>query len=191
MLMKRHLPARGFTLIEVLVTLAIVTVGMLGLAKMQAAAQAETSVARVRSLMNFQAESLASAMRSNPSFWQSQTAAKYPQVTITPKTNGTDYDFTDTNSTLSKASAFACTFTNPCTAPKDLAQDDVNTWATAFAAAFPTGSSATISCSGSATTPEVCDITLTASEHYLAVSPAAIASAAQTGTSSITLHVQP
>ena len=183
--MKRHLPAQGFTLIEVPVTLAIVSVGMLGLAKMQAAAQAETSVARVRSLMNFQAESLASIMRSNPSYWQTQ-GGTYPQVSIVTSSGSYGYSM---SGTFTQAASQACVSAT-CTAPQ-LAQDDINTWAWGFAHAFPNNSSATISCAGTATTPETCDITLTASEHYLAVSTTAMASAAQTGTSTITLHVQP
>jgi type IV pilus assembly protein PilV len=187
MLMNRHDPARGFTLIEVLVTLAIISIGMLGLAKLQAAAQAETAVARVRSLMNFQAESLASAMRSNPTYWQTQAGSSYPQVSITTSSGSYGYSI---SGTFSQAASGACVGNVTCT-PQQLAQDDVNTWAYAFAHAFPNNSSATISCAGTTTTPETCDITLTASEHYLAVSTTTMASAAQTGTSTITLHVQP
>lgn len=185
--------ARGFTLIEVLVTLAIVSIGMLGLAKLQAAAQAETGVARVRSLMNFQAEALASTMRSNTSFWQQQTGTSYPNISLT-LANG-NWSFNDSGhsgigsgsgTTSSPASVCVSTTCSPASA---LAADDLKQWAKGFAQGFGTASG-TIACSGTTTTPETCDITLTAKEHYLGVSNMTSAAAA-TGTSTIVLHVQP
>ena len=61
---RRHMRGRsprGFSMIEVLITIVVITVALLGAAKMQAAAVSNTQVARVRSLISLQAGSLASA----------------------------------------------------------------------------------------------------------------------------------
>lgn len=192
MLVTSSLPrgrrARGFTIIELLVTLVIVSVGMLGVAKLQAAAVAETAVARTRSLMTFQAEALAAMMRSNKAFWQSSTA--YTQNITIPAGGvlaggtggGTGLVRPTTTDHTCKSPATPCTAAN-------LAYDDLNTWATAFGAAFP-AASGTIVCQGSATAPETCDITLSWSERTVAVNRTA-AAGTSSNSASLILHVQP
>lgn len=66
-----HYAARqhGFTLLEVLVALLVISIGLLGIAGMQALAINNTSVARVQSLAALQAASLASAMQANEAYW--------------------------------------------------------------------------------------------------------------------------
>ena len=59
----------GFTLVEVLIALLISSIGLLGLAGMQALALASTQVSSVRSLVALQASSLAAAMHSNQAYW--------------------------------------------------------------------------------------------------------------------------
>ena len=179
---------RGFTIIELLVTLVIVSIGMLGVAKMQAAAVAETGVARTRSLMTFQAEALAAMMRSNKGFWQSSTA--YTQnITIPAGTSATNVTGatgtvapTTTDGTCNSPSGTGCT-------PAQLAYDDLKTWKTASSKAFP-AASGTIVCTGSATTPETCDITLNWSERTVAVNRTT-AAGSSSATATLVLHVQP
>jgi prepilin-type N-terminal cleavage/methylation domain-containing protein len=60
---------RGFSLIEVLVALIVVSVGLLGIAKMQAVAYSSTGVASKRSLAAIEAASLASSMHANRAYW--------------------------------------------------------------------------------------------------------------------------
>ncbi len=67
--------SRGFSMVEVLVSLVIIAVGMLGLAKIQALAYASTGVASQQSIAALEAASLASAMRANRSYWSAFTAA--------------------------------------------------------------------------------------------------------------------
>ena len=64
----------GFSMIEVLVTVVVVSVALLGVAKMQAASVSNTQVARMRSLGALQAESLASLMHSDAAYWGSTSA---------------------------------------------------------------------------------------------------------------------
>jgi len=76
--------ARGFSLMEVMVALVVSTVGLLGLAKMEALALSSTSVAGSRSLAAIEASSLAAAMHANPGYWAAGVAQ--PTITITAGT---------------------------------------------------------------------------------------------------------
>ncbi|HUD32460.1 MAG TPA: type IV pilus modification protein PilV, partial [Variovorax sp.] len=68
----------GFTLLEVLVAIVLVSIGLLGFAKMQALALSSTSVAGNRSMVSMQAGSLAAAMHGNRAFWSAGTASSLP-----------------------------------------------------------------------------------------------------------------
>ena len=175
--------ARGFTLIELLITLVIVSVGLLGVAKLQAAAVAESGVARTRSLMTFQAEALAAAMRGNKGFWQSSTA--FTQNFTIPAGGPFSPPSTMTQPATSDQT---CNLTVACT-PSNLAYDDMRTWALSFNQQFPTAT-ANVTCNGSATIPETCDITLTWTEHSVAINRTT-AAGSTTNTSNVILHVQP
>src|SRR5579871_1202658 len=64
---QRHL--HGFSVLEVMVALIIISVGLLGIAKMQALAIASTTTSRTRSIAALEAASLASAMRADRAYW--------------------------------------------------------------------------------------------------------------------------
>jgi len=171
----------GFTLIELLVTLVIVSVGLLGVAKLQAAAVAETTVARTRSLMTYQAQAIAAAMRSNRAYWQGTTA-----YTVTFKNDGT---WVAASGMTAPGGTGTCVSVSTCSAG-NLAYDDMNTWYTSFHARFP-AATGTVGCTaGSATVPESCDITLSWDERTVAINrTTAAGTSSSTGT--IVLHVQP
>ena len=59
----------GFSLVEVMVALIVMSVGLLGIAKMQALALTSTTSARMRSLVALEAASLASTMRADRAYW--------------------------------------------------------------------------------------------------------------------------
>src|SRR5450830_202992 len=63
-------PAKGYALIEVMISLVIVSVGLLGIAKMFALALGNTQVSGSRALAAIYAGSLSSAMHANRAFWQ-------------------------------------------------------------------------------------------------------------------------
>ena len=65
---------RGVSLLEVLISIVVIAIGILGLAKMQALAISNTQVSGNRGLIALQASNLASLMHGNPGFWQSTTA---------------------------------------------------------------------------------------------------------------------
>jgi type IV pilus assembly protein PilV len=166
----------GFSLIEVLVTLVIIAVGLLGLAKLQAAAQAGTQVSRVRSLIALQAGSLASAMRGNRAYWASAAA---PGTLVAAGTEVSD-------DTGALALAAACD-TQVCT-PQQLAAYDVRNWVENLHAHFP-DYVAVVNCAGA---PVNCSIQLMWSEKVVAINRSTAAvPARQVAVRSFTLHVMP
>lgn len=181
----RRVPAAGFTLVEVLVTLLIVSVGMLGLVKLEAAGVSESSVSRTRSLMTFQAESLAGIMRANRAYW----VAPGKVLTFTVPQAGSAATYPSSgNATDATCAAAKCT-------PGEMAYADLYAWATAFQASFPYAA-ATVACVSAgctnSTVPTSYDITLTWSERTVATSKSAVGSDAPASPNvSMVLHVQP
>ena len=144
--------ARGFSLVEVLVALIVLSVGLLGIAKMQGLALSSTTSASSRSLAAIEASSLADAMHSNRVFWASNTPVTNPAVTVAGAT------VTNSPSTAPATCA-------PCSAT-DLASYDLKQWATALAALLP-NDQATITCY--ATTPVSYAVQITWSEKTVAI----------------------
>ncbi len=182
---------RGFTLIELLITLAIVSVGLLGMAKLQAAALAEAQVSRVRSLMTFQAESLSGMMTANRSYWASTTGAAGSTMGFkVAAAAGTAVD-TSSGTTALDQSVTCSDTTKTCTAAQ-IAGFDAKQWAAAYSTQFPSGT-ANVTCTLKANLPTTCDITLVWSEHYVGVNRNTAGGGAKMSDSTInmTLHVQP
>jgi type IV pilus assembly protein PilV len=167
---------RGFGLIEVLIAVAVVAIGLLGFAKMQALAVGSTHNSGTRAIVALQASALAGVMRANEAYWAAGLA---------PAT------FTVTGSTLSDTTlnglTTVCT-SGVCT-PVQMAAFDLKNWGTSLAAMFPS-STGTISCSTVVGSPVTCTITVNWSEKTVAVN-AAVSSGSAPVTLSYTLLVQP
>jgi type IV pilus assembly protein PilV len=129
---------RAFTLLEVMIALIVVSVGMLGVAKMHALAFASTGTASMRSLAAIEAASLASMMRANRGYWANGSAP--PAITI----NGTTLSDATLAATAATASYCIKGATTPCS-PATLAAYDLHRWAAALNAILPSPS-ANISC---------------------------------------------
>jgi type IV pilus assembly protein PilV len=181
--------ARGFSLIEVLVALVVVSVGLLGIAKMQALAYASTGVASKRSLAAIEASSLASSMHANRTYWATGAGA----VTVT--VNKTV--ITSTDPALVAVTDCTTAGSAPCV-PSAVAAYDVQSWVTGLAALL-TNDQASIVCA-TAAVPVTCVITITWSENAVAVNSqeaAAATAALAAGTPaalqlpSYTLYVEP
>jgi type IV pilus assembly protein PilV len=143
--------ARGFSLVEVMVALVICSIGLLGLAKLEALALSSTGVASGRSLAAIQASSLAAAMHANPGYWAS--------------------GFAPATTTVSAANNYAAAA--PCLTPgagacipSALAAYDLQQWAIALQALLP-GYYATITCS-TAAFPVTCTIQIQWVENAVA-----------------------
>jgi type IV pilus assembly protein PilV len=149
--------ARGFSLVEVMVALVVLSVGLLGIAKMQSLAMSSTNTARLRSLAALQSASLAAAMHANRGYWAGANAAGTPppvQITYDP-VNGVQG--------VGTVAPAAC---NQCT-PGQVAALDLNTW-TASLAGFLPGATAAISCPAG-NPPVNCTITITWVENAVAM----------------------
>ena len=168
----------GFTLIEVLIAVLITTVGLLGIAKMQALAISSTKGAGDRSLLALQVGSLVSAMHANKAFWNSTfvpTAVLAQGTTITDATNQLTTPVTDCS-------------TAPCEVA-DMAALDFQNWVAGMNQQFPTYA-AKIDCTNSV--PVSCEIYVTFKENTISISKSTAApTASQTQTQSFSVFVKP
>jgi type IV pilus assembly protein PilV len=167
---------RGFSIVEVMVSVIVICVGLLGIAKMQALALSNMNTSRQRSLAALQAASLASAMHSNRAYW----AASSVPTTVTVGFNPTLIVSTD--ATLAStangdigggtAGLAACVGTSSggakCTSPQALAAYDVANWANDLSKVLP-NPAATIACLYAAGTPTNCTINITWTETAVAM----------------------
>jgi type IV pilus assembly protein PilV len=189
-------PVRGFSLVEMLVALLVISVGLLGIAKMQALALSNTSGGRLRAIAAIEGGGLAAAIASNHNYWG--TLASALTITVTTSSSGpvitsSDSTLSTTVSCLSGVSGSAA----PCTAAQ-MAAYDLQTWATAFQTVMGGVNAANyyagVSCSklNSTATPPVqvtCQITVNWSEQNV------LANSSQTTTGmsspSYTLFINP
>jgi type IV pilus assembly protein PilV len=170
---RAHTRSRGFSLIEVLVALIIIAVGMLGLAKIQALAYANTGVASQQSIAALQAASLASAMRANRNYWAAVATTTVAFSYTASVVAGTA---TVVSSDATLLNPYVCTSGGadaPCLLPAKLAAYDVQAWVTGINGiknVLP-NPTATITCPvvPTAATPVGCWIKLTWTEENVAM----------------------
>ena len=165
---------RGVSLIEVLVALVIISVGLLGIAKMQALAMASTRGSSTRSLVSIEAASLASAMHANRKYWNAvSTTTTTFNVNLA---NGAIGNPPPTDVQL-QGNVVNCA-AGPCTPPQ-MALYDLVAWSAALNA-VTAGSTASVTCTGQ---PVACTILIQWTENILA---AANANAQQVTTTAAT-----
>lgn len=156
----------GFTLIEVMIALVVTSIGLLGLAKMQALAISSTKISGTRSLIAIHTASLASAMHANArQYW----AASPPPAGFT--TQGTTV--LDPTGMLDSGARYGCT--SACT-PERMAASDVKTWVNELVNQFPSAVAA-VACSSdpAANSRVTCRIAVTWSEKSIAMDNTTVA----------------
>jgi len=182
--MKTPARSKGVTLIEVLIALVVVSIGLLGIAKMQALAIASTRGSSTRSLMSIEAASLASAMHANRLYWANvATASTTFSTSVSQNTITASTDATLAAQTANCASVSCTNATGVAMAAYDLSAWGANLWTVV------NGSSGTVTCSGLTV---ACTITITWNENMVGLNGATQWQAAQqTQALSYSLLVQP
>ena len=136
-----YMQTRGFTLMEVLVALVVISIGVLGIAAMQASAIASTHSSQTESLVSIEARSLADAMQANPNYWYS--GALPASFTVSGPASGSTSALGTVSDPTLGASMPNCAST-ACIA-QDLAGYDLQTWGGQLTSLVP-GATATIKC---------------------------------------------
>ncbi len=177
---------RGVSLIEVLVALVIISVGLLGIAKMQALAMASTRGSSTRSLVSIEAASLASAMHANRKYWNAvSTTTTTFSVNLA---NGAIASPPPSDVQLQGAVVDCAAGT--CT-PAQMALYDLVAWSVALNA-VSNGSTASVTCTGQ---PVACTISIQWIENVMAATNAnaqqANVTAVLTPNNSYSLLVEP
>lgn len=173
--------ANGFSLIEVLVSILIIALGIMGTSALLIKGMSNAKTASLRSVAALQATSLASSMYANRAFWAVRENA------ITFKSTDKTVSSKSSNIDTSKTS---CT-TATCT-PAQLAGLDLVTWASSLGTALPDAKS-DVSC------PTVvnnsarnCTIKISWTERFNDAGKNTVtASAGTSGERNYFLHVEP
>lgn len=184
----------GFSLVEVMVALIVISVGLLGVAKIQALALSNTSSARLRSLAAIQAASLASSMHADRAYWANVAGPMTVSASLSGS-NATDaaLDTAIAAATTAGASGYCLQGGPgaPCT-PVNLAAADFQVWVGDLLALIP-NAQAVVDCQN--TTPMTCLIKLNWKENLISPDQSAAARTALTNatftTSNYVLYVQP
>jgi type IV pilus assembly protein PilV len=178
---------QGFTLVEVLAALVIISLGLLGIAKIQALAYASTGTASMRSLVAIEASGMASAMRANQAYW----AVAPPNLAVS--VTGTTVTASDAvlASALTAGTSCASATKSGCTTGALVAAYDLQQWANALNGVVAVGAGSGISCpQPPAGSPLSCSITVIWTEHTVSINALA-GSAIGGAASSYTLVVEP
>jgi type IV pilus assembly protein PilV len=155
---------RGFSLVEVMVALVVMSVGLLGIARMQAAALSSTAVASTRSLAAIEAASLAASMHVNRGYWATSTVAA---------------SFTVQGKSVTPALVATPDCVTSSCKPTVMAAYDLQQWAQAVQAVLPPDYLATITCQPTATPPN-CTIQITWGEKSVSLNTNGLADATST-----------
>jgi len=191
----RHRPgAAGFSLVEVMVAVIVLSVGLLGIARMQSLALSSTSVSSKRSIAAIQAASLAAVMHENRTYW-TQVDPAGSLITIQGATVGSAISIEGNSYSWTGAAALAAAGTPNCTAtctPTQIAAYDLQQWATAVSSVLPNASTL-IKCG--TLTPVSCMVTISWIEKVVAANAqeaaAAAAATAKIQVPTYTVYIEP
>ena len=201
---------RGFTMIEVLVTLLVLSIGLLGVAKMLSLAVGSTKVSGSRAIASILAASMASSMHADRGYWASAgTATAFINVTgsnsssatytstvlATGTSNASDTTLTSLNGSNAPNCRYSSSNTSPNCSNVQLAAYDLMQWGLQIAKQLPapTGTAAPANVSCSTATPVTCTITLTWSENAVSALNSQVSASASLAVANdqITLLVEP
>jgi len=191
-----HANARGFTLLEVMISLIITSIGLLGIAKIHALAYSSTTTAAARSIVALQTAGLAASMHANRSYW---AAGLEPAQIIITGTTINDVTLNGAAATLGNclpgAGPMPCDCVSgygptPCGIAV-MAAFDLHTYAAQLMAALANlNPVTTINCAAVPTTnPITCTIQVTWNEKAVSINKQGVANTSFGPT--FTLYVEP
>jgi type IV pilus assembly protein PilV len=160
---------QGFSMLEVLVTLIIILLGVLGMAGMQMLAINNTQIARTNSLAAILTSSFVANMQTNAQYWstytRSGTATGVSQPGVSPVSGST------TVLSDSVLNGLTTNCVSSTCSQDQLAAYDLKNWGANVATLLP-AATGTVSCNGA--TPNVCTVSVTWSEKNVALHNQAI-----------------
>jgi type IV pilus assembly protein PilV len=174
----------GFSLIEVMVALIIISIGLLGIAKLQAVALSSTGSSGKRSLGAIEAASLASALHADRAYWSQASSGVATVISGTTIASSPDPFL---------VSGVDCWVNRPCTTVQ-MAAYDLTQWAVSAQSIFPSYQAFILCPVPLATTlPNTCTIRLTWTENTVAANQQGIVpvGGAAFQTPQYILYVQP
>ena len=174
---ERYTSQKGFSLLEAMIAFAVISIGLLGIAKMQAVALNSTRNSNSRSLAALFGASMASAMYANQAYWRNGPPANTVTVTKTVLSDAT------LAGNLIDCTAVSCT-------PAQLASNDLRDWGNTLGALLPNGSGQ-INCQQPAGSPVTCNVQIFWNEKLVALNASAAASTNAASTQTFALLVEP
>ncbi len=130
--MKQQKQHNGFTLVEILITVLILSIGLLGLAGLQVRSMKQNHNSYLRTQATILAYDIIDRMRANPSAVTATVTDYVAKGAYTVTTSSTPF-------TVSAPTATAgCTTTTGCTTTQ-MANTDINQWRVALATQMPAG----------------------------------------------------
>lgn len=185
------LKTKGFSLIEVLISLAILSISILGFIAAEAMSINNTAIARYHSLAAAISTSMASAMRANPAYWEIYSPSLLAPSNLTISASSSQSSFTETVLSDSILNSYVtdCA-TSTCNA-SSLAAYDIKNFGMSIAHLLPQGS-ATIKCGYQENaSPVSCIITVFWGEKDIALYKNMSLIKNSTSTKSYSMLVQP
>ncbi len=132
-MMKKYIGnVEGFTLLEVLVAVLVLSFGLLGIAGLLLATVQNNTVAAQRTTATFLAQDMADRIRSNINSTKPLTPGPPNQFIANP-------DYYDYNSQGTNANCYGSTPTGNCASAQAVAQRDLFIWNQQIAASLPGG----------------------------------------------------
>jgi type IV pilus assembly protein PilV len=153
--------------VEVMVALVVISIGLLGIAKMQALALSSTGTAKTRALASIEAASLASTLRADRTYWSTIPATLTIDVASTAVVTATP------DNTLNNAPGSHCATVAPACTSAQIAAQDLSDWAQTLTTVLP-GGTAKVVCTVDAAgvNPVSCSILLRWNENVVALNTA-------------------
>ena len=165
----------GFTLFEILVTVLVIAVGLLGNAGIQALSLNNTVMARNRSLAAMEASGLASMMHANTAYWQLGSPTSSCSVSCsTSGTSSTSCTTGGISGHITLGDAILSSQNTDCTTTScsglQMASYDLQNWGASVASALPNGTGL-VTCNTAA--PLSCTINICWTQQNLTLNPTA------------------